>query len=68
MISVCKLKLYSLVFKVIKVCCTNVCVVLTVQAFANQKVMHVLGSSLADHCQKVCMSLCSISIIKTEDM
>ena len=25
------------------------------QAFANQKVMNVLGSTLADHCQKVCM-------------
>ena len=25
------------------------------QAFANQKVMNVLGSTLADHCQKVSM-------------
>ena len=51
------LKLYKEVSIRIAICMCYTCMLLSLytQAFANQKVMNVLGSTLADHCQKVCM-------------
>ena len=51
------LKLYKEVSIEIAICIRYTCMLLSLytQAFANQKVMNVLGSTLADHCQKVSM-------------
>ena len=50
------LKLYKEVsIKYFVFVCTDLPAWFSLQEFGSQKVMHVLGSTLADHYQKVCM-------------